>query len=147
VTKKCRLGGDLGVQKPRLGLKRDRQQLVQPMKPARRMVIAQRNREDQSPRQPSGKAAPVFPARRRPATDHMIALIDGFQQRFEMLVRPGFFGRRHEHERQRRSCESALQRTTEAILSNRDDPALDGPPGRSDQIRQGRNDCLGGFSR
>ena len=85
----------------------------------------------------AGLAAPASPAPRRPATDDMVAVVDGFQKRFEMLVGPGFLRRRHEHQRQRGFSESAFQRTAESIFSHRDDAALYRPPGRSDQIRQG----------
>ncbi len=51
VAKKGRLGENLGIEKPRCGLERDGRQLFQPMEPARRMDIEQRQSEDQAPRE------------------------------------------------------------------------------------------------
>jgi hypothetical protein len=49
VAKKGRLGEDFRVEEPRCGLEWDGRQLFQPMKPARRMDVQQRESEDQAP--------------------------------------------------------------------------------------------------
>jgi hypothetical protein len=117
------------------------------MKPARRMNVAQRDREDQAPRQQAGDGGPGFPAPARPATDHMVALVDRLEKGIEMPIRPGFLRCRHQHQRQSGSLQAALQCTPEAVIPHRDDTALDRPPQRSDQVRQGSNDAVGGFHR
>jgi hypothetical protein len=136
MTKKRGLGDDLRVQKRRCGLKGYRQELVQPMEPARRMDIAQRDGEDQASRQQAGQAPPVSPPPLRPAADHMVTLIDRFQKGPEMLLRPALFRRGHEHQRQRGPLQAAFQCTTEAIRSHRHDRALDGSPRCRDQVGQ-----------
>ena len=91
--------------------KRNGRQLVEPMEPARRMNVAQRDGEDQrrasEPRMPTQLRA----ARPRTAADHVVALVDGFQKRFEVGLGPGFLGRGHEHQRQAGSLETTFQRT------------------------------------
>jgi hypothetical protein len=51
LAKKGRLGENLGIEKRRCGLERDGRQLLQPMEPARRMDIVQRQSEAQAPRE------------------------------------------------------------------------------------------------
>jgi hypothetical protein len=90
-------------------LKWDRRQLVEPMEPARRMNVAQRNGKDQTPNQQTWQPGPVCPGAISPAADHMVALVDRFQKWFEMRLRPGFLRGRHEYQRQGCSPKAPFQ--------------------------------------
>ena len=147
VAKKGRLGQDLGVDERRARLKRNGRELVEPMEPARRMNVAQGDREDQAPHHQAREAGPICPSAVLPPSDHMVALVDRFQKWFEMLSGPRFFRGSHEYQRQGRSLEAAFQCTAEAVTTNRHDAALDRPSQGRDQVRQGRDDGVGTFSR
>jgi hypothetical protein len=73
------------------------------------MDIAQRDREDQTPRQHREHADHIGPDAILTVTNHVITLVDGFQKRLEMLLGPGLFRCRHENKRQRRSPQTPLQ--------------------------------------
>ncbi len=95
--------------------KRNRRELVESMQPARRMNIVQGDSEDKAPNQQAREAEPVCPVAVLPATEYMIALVDRFQKRFEMLDGPGFFRGRHEYKRQGRAAKAPFQCSAEAV--------------------------------
>jgi hypothetical protein len=108
VAEKGRLGEHLGVEKTGSGLERDGRQLVQSMQPARRMDVNQWYGEDQAPGdglQPASKALPVAG---RPAADHVVTMIDGFQERLEVGGRPRLAGGRYQDQRQTRPDQSLV---------------------------------------
>ena len=145
VTKESRLGEDLDFQERRPGLKRYRRKLVQAVQPARRMDVVERHGENNAPCQPAREPRPVSPAPLTPATNHMITLVDRFQERLEMLFRPRFFRCGYQHERQCGSAKATFQCTANTFCSDRHDRRFDGPPKRTHQVRQGCADGFGGF--
>ena len=94
------------------------------------------------------RPVPVFnasPAPLTPATNHMITLVDRFQERLEMLFRPRFFRCGYQHERQCGSAKATFQCTANTFCSDRHDRRFDGPPKRTHQVRQGCADGFCGF--
>jgi hypothetical protein len=115
------------------------------MEPARRMNIPQGDSKNQAPHQRARESGPVCLVAVLPASDHMIALVDRFQKRREMLGGPRFFRGRHEYKWQARALQAPFHSTAEAVASDRHDRALDGSSRVRDQIRQGRDDGVGVF--
>lgn len=109
VAKKGRLGEHLSVEKARFGLERDGRQLVQSVQPARGMDVMQWHGEDQAPGECPEPARPLLAAAGRPATDHVVTVIDGFQERFEVTSRPWLAGGRHQDQRQTRPVQSLVE--------------------------------------
>jgi len=109
VAEKGRLGEHLGVEKARSGLERDDRQLVQPVQPAWGMDVMQRHGEHLAPGECPEPARPALPAAGRPATDDVVTMVDGFQQRFEVGGRPRLAGGRHQDERQTRPVQSLVE--------------------------------------
>ena len=109
VTEKGRLGKDLGVDKSGRRLQGNGRQLVEAMEPARRMNVLERNSKDQASRQRAQDAEPASAAPPRTAADHVIALVNCFQERCEVGLGPRFMGRGHEHQREAGSLETAVQ--------------------------------------
>jgi hypothetical protein len=101
MTEKGGLRQNFGVEKRRCRLQRDCGKLVQSVDPARRMHIAHRNREDQSPHHPAEQSNQVSPVFFGTDSDCVIALVDSFQKRLEMTLVPRFLRGRHEHKGQR----------------------------------------------
>jgi hypothetical protein len=145
VTKEGRLGEDLDFQERRPRLKRYRGKLVQAVQPARRMDVEKRHGENQAPCQPAREPRPVSPAPLAPATNHMITLVDRFEERLEMLRRPPFFRCGYEHERQCGSAKAAFKRTANAFVTDRHDQAFHGPPERTYEFGERCADGFGGF--
>jgi hypothetical protein len=109
VAEKGRLGEQLGVEKARSGLERNGRQLVQPVQPAWGMDVMQRHGEDQAPGECPEPARPALAAAGRPATDDVVTMVDGFQERFEVGGRPRLTGGRHQDQRQTRAVQCLVE--------------------------------------
>ena len=99
MAEKGGLRENLGFEKRRCRLKWNRREFLEPMKPAGGMDVTQGHRENQTSRQHAEPARPVSSAFLGPAPNHVVALVDRFQEWLEMSLLPGFFRRRHEHKR------------------------------------------------
>jgi len=100
MPEKGRFRQDFGVEKRRRGLERNGRELVEPMEPAWRMHVAQRHVEDQPPQKRSPEADPAAAAPVGATADHVVTVVDGLQERLQVLHGPGLERRGYEHERQ-----------------------------------------------
>jgi len=109
LTEKGGLGEDLGVEERRCRLERNDRQFFEPMEPAWRMDVEQRDGEHQTSR-PSAQPAPsIFPTARRPPADNVVSVVDGFQQRIKVRLGPGLLGGGQEDQRQVRPLQTTTQ--------------------------------------
>jgi hypothetical protein len=146
AEKRC-LRQDLGIDERRCRLQRDGAELVETMQPARRMDVSQRHGENHAPHERSqeaerGRMGPV-----RPTTQHVIALVDRRQERFEVRFRPRFLRGRHKHQGHAGAKEAALQRLPQAEIADRDDRSFDLPSATRDQICERGNKAIVVFGR
>jgi hypothetical protein len=143
VAQEGRLGEDLDVQERRGRLEGDRRQLLPPMEPAGRVDVEQGDGEDQPPRQSEKPAFPPLTASGRPTAEDMVAVVDDFEQRFQVGRGPGLLSGGHQDQGIARSRQAAGERDAEVRPLDRDDPALDRPPHRRERIDERRDDRLG----
>jgi hypothetical protein len=100
VAEEGRLGEDVEVQERRGRLKGNRGQLLEPVQAAGRVDVAQGDGEHQLPGQRFQPSFAALPARGWPAPDHVIAVIDGLQERIQMGLGPRLLSRRDQNQRQ-----------------------------------------------
>jgi hypothetical protein len=109
--------------------------------------VLQRDGEHQAPghrRQPSREP---LPAPGRPTADDVIAVVDGLQERLEMILGPRLLGRRDQDEREMGAFQAEGQRAVETVLPGADDAGLHHPAHRGQVIGQGRDDRRGAVGR
>jgi hypothetical protein len=147
VSEERRLRQDFGVEERGARLKRDGQQLLQPMEPARRVDVVQRNGEDHSPHQSGQPACRGGTARRGAPADGVVALVDGLQQRIQVTCGPGFDRSCQQHQRQASVLKTAAKRVCKAAFVDHDDSLLDRPPELGDPFGQWGDDGFGSLMR
>jgi hypothetical protein len=126
VPQEVRLGQDLSVDEGRRRFERDGGQLVEPVQPTGGVDVGQRDRQDETPWQRTQPGLPRIAGRHAPAAHDVISVLNGFQERFQVRRRPGFDGRRNEHERQRGARQARLERLGEALAFDRDNALFHG---------------------
>jgi hypothetical protein len=100
VTKKRRLGEDLGVEERRRRLEGKDRQFLEPMEPARRMNIENREGENQTPRKRGKPALDIPPATSRAFADDVVGLVNRHKEGIQMRARPRLQRCRYQDQRQ-----------------------------------------------
>jgi hypothetical protein len=77
----------------------------------------------------------------------VIAVVDGLQQRLQMLRGPRLLGRRDQDEREVGAAQADDERLVEPTTRGPDDASLHRPAHRGDMCDQGRDDGLGAVGR
>jgi hypothetical protein len=147
VTEEGRLGEDLEVQERRRRLEGDGRQLLEAVQAARRVDVAQRDGEHQPPghrREPTPQALPALD---RPAADDMIAVIDGLEERLQMLRGPRLRGRRDQDEREMGVAKADGEGVVQPLPRGPDDTGLHRPADRHQVRGQGLDDGCGAVGR
>jgi hypothetical protein len=138
-----RLGQDLDVEERGDRLERDRPELLATMEAAGRMDVVDGYGEDQLPGEPAEPAAKPLQPSDPACADDVVAMIDGFEQRIEVLRGPGRACRRHEDDRHLGPGKSTADGLVPAKLFGRDDDRLHGAPSRGQQLLERGRDGRG----
>jgi hypothetical protein len=110
------------------------------MEPAGGVNVRERYCEQKAPQQDFRPPCAAPPGARRARADHVVAVIDGLQQREKMGLRPRLLRGGHEHQGQPRILEPGRERTREVGPGERHDALLDRPPGFGQGVDKGCDD-------